>query len=118
MFFAFIGVLVINDPFGSSDMGDEKKGDFLVGSIFASTGALAAALASLCMRYMTDIHYSISPFWFATGGAMWSPILYVFSSGPAHAGGATTKYDYWTIGMLTIQAIFGQIALNLRSKSF
>ena len=106
MIFAFVGVVVINDPFGSSEMDQDKKGDFLIGSVFATSGALAASLASLCMRYMTDIHYSISPFWFATGGAAWSPFLFVLSSGPSHSDNQTTKYDLWTISMLTVQALF------------
>ena len=38
-------------------------------------GAIGAAMANICMRYMNKgVHYTVSPFWFASGGVLVTPI--------------------------------------------
>ena len=94
---AFAGVLLINRPWesnnvteeqanainslntGSSSMQDTKiytSSDKIIGTLYALSGALGAALAFICMRIMrNDIHYSVSPFWFSIGCTFLSPIF-------------------------------------------
>jgi len=74
---AFIGVLIINNPWEeTSEDSIEQKQDILIGSAFALSGALGGAFAVLAMRIMRNMHYSISPFWFASGCTFWSPIVH------------------------------------------
>ena len=79
---AFIGVVIINNPFAHSEESKEElytPKNILIGSIFAITGAISGSLAGVCMRYMNkDIHYSISPFWFAAGNCFFGPLGYCF----------------------------------------
>lgn len=79
MLFAFLGVIVINNPWEEVDSSKlEEKQNILIGSAFALSGAIFGAFAILCMRIMRNMHYSISPFWFASGCTLWSPIVHSF----------------------------------------
>jgi drug/metabolite transporter (DMT)-like permease len=71
---AFCGVIIINEPWINTS--DEEHTNLLFGSVFALSGALAGAVAILCMRIMKDIHFSVSPFWFAAGCTFLSPIVH------------------------------------------
>lgn len=78
---AFIGVIVINKPWdrdsGETDDSEYSDKDIFIGTIYAVTGAIGGACALICMRIMRDgIHYSISPFWFASGCTFWSPFFH------------------------------------------
>ena len=91
IFTAFVGVLIINSPWGDSKNlieggSDEDRAfidskvyssrDKLVGSSLALIGSFGAATAFLCMRIMkSEIHYSVSPFWFSIGCTTLSPIF-------------------------------------------
>ena len=84
IFTSIIGILLINDPFGwykeeddSKEEDDNKDYNYLLGTLFLISGILLGGLAPIIMRYMRDIHYSISPFWFASGCCILSPIAYV-----------------------------------------
>jgi drug/metabolite transporter (DMT)-like permease len=89
---AFIGVLIINNPWqtqlGSQVLTDNETSggyidskeysprDKLIGSLLALIGSFGAATAFLCMRIMkSEIHYSVSPFWFSIGCTTFSPLL-------------------------------------------
>ena len=78
MFSAFAGVVLINNPFEEviHDEHAERKENIFIGSMFALSGALGGAFAVLAMRIMRNMHYSISPFWFASGCTFWSPIIH------------------------------------------
>lgn len=92
IFTAFCGVVIINNPWadgskyqaneiqeGQSDFVDTKiytSQDYIIGTAYAIIGAIGASLAFLCMRIMrTDIHFSISPFWFSIGCTFLAPIF-------------------------------------------
>ena len=90
---AFLGVLIINNPwqdlFGDGNIidGSTEDGNFIdskiyssrdkiIGSILALVGSFGAATAFLCMRIMkSEIHYSVSPFWFSIGCTTLSPVF-------------------------------------------
>ena len=79
VFMAFFGVILINKPWEKSSESEEKHSDkdMLIGSIFALTGAMSGAFSILCMRIMREgIHYSLAPFWFASGCCFCSPIIH------------------------------------------
>ena len=88
--FSFIGVLIINNPFdshnevkkvvdGDSTIPVYSNWSLLIGSAFSLGGAIGGSMAVLCMRYMNKgIHYTISPFWFASGGSFMSPLAHTF----------------------------------------
>ena len=72
----FAGVVLINNPFEPQK--EDAETNYLYGTIYALTGSLGGAAALICMRVMRkNIHYSISPFWFASGCAFWSPIVHM-----------------------------------------
>lgn len=85
---AFIGVIIINDPFNWVD--DKKqertdiiigpKEDTLIGVLSALFSAIFGAVSMVTMRIMrTDVHYAVPPFWFALGGVFFGPILMVMT---------------------------------------
>ena len=78
LMFAFVGVIVVNNPFKSKDSNNELSNhNLFVGTVFALTGALAFSGAMLSMRMMsTGIHYSVSPFWYATGCTMLGSLMH------------------------------------------
>lgn len=74
---AFLGVLIVTNPFESHPDSSNTSKDYLIGTIFALTGAVAGGIVSCCMRYMgPGIHYSVGPFYFASGCTFLSPIFY------------------------------------------
>jgi len=74
------------------------------------TGALGAATSFLTMRIMrNDIHYSISPFWWAIGCAFICPI---FSLNQMRQEPITSTYSYELVGLtiaVSIASFLGQI---------
>ena len=81
---SFTGVIIINNPFDTHESDGKplySNLDLLIGSAFSLSGAIGGSMAVLCMRYMNKgIHYSISPFWFASGGTFMSPIAHSFQT--------------------------------------
>ena len=74
---AFLGVLIINNPFDTEEARKEGgETNVLAGSSFAISGAIGAAAALLCMRVMRDIHWMIPPFWNAGGFTYWSYLVF------------------------------------------
>lgn len=80
---SFAGVLIINNPFDTHSADPTNSAplysnlDLLIGSSFSLGGAIGGSIAVLCMRYMNKgIHYTISPFWFASGGTLLSPMVH------------------------------------------
>ena len=93
----FVGIMLINRPWAdkTAPTPDEighiaaatenaletkvyNSTDKIYGTLYALSGAIGAALAFICMRIMkTDIHYSVSPFWFSIGCTFLSPIFSV-----------------------------------------
>ena len=120
IFFAFAGVVIINRPWESGTDNKEAK-SYLIGSAFALSGAMLGAFAVLCMRIMRDgIHYSISPFWFASGCTFWSSIVHIIQLNGSWYNDedqlirdrTTTVYDWTTIALIAVASIgsfFGQI---------
>ena len=47
----------------------------MFGTVYSLGGAIGWACAMLCMRYMRNIHYSVTPFWYATGCTFFSTIF-------------------------------------------
>ena len=73
---AFLGIVLINDPLNWNGLEDkeEAKGK-LIGVICCLTAAISGAVAFVCMRFMkTDIHFAVSPFWYALACTLFSPI--------------------------------------------
>ena len=75
---AFIGVIMVNNPFKSADSNNElSTHNLFIGTVFALTGALAFSGAVLSMKMMSSgIHYSVSPFWYATGCTMLGSLMH------------------------------------------
>jgi drug/metabolite transporter (DMT)-like permease len=122
VFSAFAGVILINKPWHTpSDSEQYSRRDILVGSSFALSGAICGAFALLCMRIMrNNIHYSISPFWFASGCCFCSPIVHMVQLNSSWydennmliLNKETTVYDTKTILLITaasVSSFFGQI---------
>jgi drug/metabolite transporter (DMT)-like permease len=126
MVMAFLGVIVINNPFEKVSLEEQSLNtftriDYVIGSLIALSGAIAAGGVSVVMRYMNKgIHYSISPFWFASGNALCSPILHsiLVMNSDTYIDRIATRYD-WTsiflIGLASCGAFIGQI---LTSRAF
>ena len=73
---AFIGVIVINNPLQKLEGGIELSfRNMMFGTMYSLGGAIGWACAMLCMRYMRNIHYSVTPFWYATGCTFFSSIF-------------------------------------------
>jgi len=82
---------------------------------------MLGAFAILCMRIMRDgIHYSISPFWFASGCTFWSSIVHMIQLNGSYYNDAeqlirertTTIYDWKTIALMAVASMgsfFGQV---------
>ena len=75
------------------------------------TASVAGAVAFVCMRFMkTDIHFAVSPFWYALACTFFSPIG--ASAIDLGANERTTVYDFKMILLLliiTVFTFFGQI---------
>lgn len=113
--FAFLGVIVINNPFQATDEKRDASGDnYLLGTIYALTGAISGSVAMICMRIMRkNIHYSISPFWFAAGCSLGAPFLHAVQMHGAYEDqrrkGEQTmsaNYDWWTCLLILLASIF------------
>jgi len=97
---------------------EAKEYDYTLGTIYALICALGSACVALCMRYMKDIHYTISPFWFSAGSSFQSMLLYVLYMGPSHANKMTTVYDLHTIALILLESVLAFVAQNFMSRSF
>ena len=117
IFTAFLGVLIINNPWQETvaydthsidresfkDVKVYTAQDTLIGSIYAITGAIGAATAFLCMRIMrNDIHYSVSPFWLGIGCTSLSPL---FSMGQMAKAETTTVYNWELVFPITVASV-------------
>jgi drug/metabolite transporter (DMT)-like permease len=69
---AFIGVVMVNNPFKTQDSINEiSSHSILIGTVYAVTGAFAFSGAMISIRKMSDgIHYTVGPFWYAAGCTM------------------------------------------------
>jgi len=131
IFASFTGVLIINNPNNqetSQNHVDSGKmmyspQDIFKGSCFALASAFGIAMANICKRIMRkNIHYSVSPFWFASGCTLLSPMAH-YSQAGSHSESEvestiTATYDFKILSLLfiaTIATFFGQI---LQSKAF
>jgi len=127
IFLAFAGVIIINNPFEqvTEEIVDRKQNVF-IGSMFALSGALGGAFANLAMRIMRNMHYSISPFWFASGCTFWSPIMhsitmnsaYILDDGSEDRERTTTIYDWTTIFLICLASIFSFFGQVFNSRSY
>lgn len=112
LFMAFLGVLIINNPFGwgeSGDSGNDDENNIFLGTVYALTGAIGGACALICMRVMrVGIHYSISPFWFASGCTFWSPFFHSVQLNNSYDADVTktTVYDWQTIMLILGASVF------------
>jgi drug/metabolite transporter (DMT)-like permease len=120
MLMAFLGVVVINNPLEHLSAEEAAKDtftrmDYIIGSAIALSGAVAAGGVSVVMRFMNKgIHYSISPFWYASGCTMFSPIFHsiLVDNSITYEGRITPRYDWWSIFLISIPCVgscFGQI---------
>jgi len=115
MISAFIGVLLLNNPFTNSNNQEELEEDIindeyatLKGTLWAILGSSAAATAYLCMRIMKDgIHYSVAPFYFSAGSVFLAPIsIPITNPGGINFSG----YDKETIIFMLLIGFFTFIA--------
>ena len=81
-----------------------------------------ASCAIVCMRYMKDgIHYAISPFYFAVGCSIMSPLMYVIMQNPkSHSPKPifTTRIDNYTIFLLIIESLISFLGQNFNSRAY
>ena len=115
MISGFIGVIVINDPFNTDVDPNSTHHNYLQGTGYIILSLIFGSGVTLCMRYMKDIHYTISPFWFSIGCSTWSPILY---SVVRTRSDTTTVYDWWTVTLLFTQSFIVFISKNFDSRSY
>ena len=88
IFTSFSGVLIINNSSFQNDETQDVKypdeiqyspNEILKGTIFSVIGAFGFAAAGICKRIMRkNIHYSISPFWFASACTLFSPLAHFY----------------------------------------
>ena len=105
---SFIGVVLINNPFGESNNSVYSKMDLFVGSSFALFGAVCGSCAVLCMRYMNKgIHYALSPFWYACGCTIMAPIGHSLMStnSSKYAETQSTQYDLYAVILISLCSI-------------
>ena len=83
-------------------------------------GAIGSACAFVCMRYMKGIHYTICPFWFATGSVIGSPIAIATqrSLSEDYREKVSTVFDTKLIIMVLLVAIFATCGQNLTSRAY
>ena len=113
VFTGFSGILLINfNPWEKPDLSENKhkenqKKEYLIGTMFALIGALGAGFAAIVMRYMKEgIHYSISPFWFASGCCFFSSIVFTITELQSNDDGhSTTVYDWTSMGVIAVESV-------------
>ena len=118
---SFLGVLVLTDPVhASSNISSDNS--VIIGTIFGLVSAMGASGASVCMRMMNKgIHFSVSPFWFASGCTFVSPIFHLGFSTHRYSANpnlVTESYDSKIILLISIISVvqfIGQVAI---SKAF
>lgn len=84
MLTSFVGVIIINNPFQKEDSSDSDSlktyysaKSIFIGTCFALSGALGGSIANICKRIMRgNIHHSVSPFYWAGGCTLLSPIAH------------------------------------------
>ena len=110
---AFLGVIVINNPLEHISQEEQTLNtftrlDYIIGSLIAVSGAVAAGGVSCVMRFMNQgIHYSISPFWYASGCTMFSPIFHTFlvNNSTTYVDRKTPTYDFISILLISVASI-------------
>ena len=122
LMFAFFGVVVVNNPFKIEDShGELSTHNLFLGTVYALTGALAFSAAVLCMRLMsTGIHFSVSPFWYATGCTYLGSLMHFGFLNQSYSSDEqkSTVYDFYQIVLIllvSLTAFFGQ---NFASKAY
>ena len=80
IFSAFIGVLLVNDPFGfaRSDSGDQRvytTEELMIGTMYALIGAIATAMSIIILRRLRSVHFTKNPFYNALGIVLLSPVF-------------------------------------------
>ena len=126
LFTSFIGIIIINNPPEVDENNNKIKytsQDILIGTIFAVSGAIGGAMASITKRIMkSGINYSISPFWFAGGSTFWSPIAHSIYTARKQANGEpildTISYDLYTIGLIVLMSCCTFIAQLAESRAY
>ena len=119
---SIIGVIIINNPQSDEIVIDSTKTyysskDIFVGSVFALGGAFGGSIANICKRIMRkNIHYSISPFFWAVGCTFMSPMSHysfiVLYNDRKEEPASTSKYDFTVLGLLfvaTVTTFFAQV---------
>ena len=82
--------------------------DLLIGSLIAISGAVAGGGVSCVMRFMNKgIHYSISPFWYASGCTIFSPIFHclLVDHSSTYTNRTTSKYDLMSILLISTASV-------------
>ena len=79
----------------------------------------------LCMRYMRNMHFGISPFWFASGCTFLSMIVHslqlnssYYVDGVLDREKTTTVYDMKTIALIGVASVFSFFGQVFGSRSF
>jgi drug/metabolite transporter (DMT)-like permease len=95
--------------------------DYVIGSAIALGGAIAAGGVSVVMRFMNKgIHYSISPFWYASGCTMFSPIFHciLVDHSVTYTDRITSKYDWWSIFLISIPCVLSCVGQIMCSRAY
>lgn len=102
MLIAFGGALIVDNPVGDHDY--ESNNDIMTGMTFAFVGAIGGSVITLLMRHMKEgIHFSVSPFFFAAGCVLMTPMCY-FTLQPTYDQD-TTAYDKKFAFMVFLAAV-------------
>lgn len=113
-----LGVLIVTQPWNAMsnfEVGGFSKYQIIIGTVVTLTGAASGGVSLVSMRIMKDIHYSISPFWFATGCAFYSPMFCIYSmSGLSNP----VIYSWELIGLITATTLFSLGGQVFYSKAY
>jgi len=120
---SFVGVLLINNPFAENDQNSKyTTADIFTGSVIAIIGAVAGSLAGICMRYMNKgIHWALSPFWYACGCTIFSPVFHAFmmTESKAYTDVKTsTVYDTYIIILIILTSVFSFFGQVFASRAY
>jgi drug/metabolite transporter (DMT)-like permease len=115
MLSAFVGVIIVTNPFEGHANSTYSSKDYLIGTVFALTGAVAGGIVSCCMRYMgPGIHYSTGPFYFASGCTFLSPIFYCLNN-KFEESRVSIEYNMTTVFYISVCSVIqflGQITMS------
>lgn len=130
MLISFLGVIIINNPFQTDEQleRDVQKTYYsaksiFIGTCFALSGSLGGSIANICKRIMRgNIHHSVSPFYWAGGCTILSPIAHFIYFADKNARSIEplegSVYDARVLILLFLATLAGFTGQVLQSRAY